>query len=269
METIRLAPERELDIVKTFECGQCFRWNADETGAYTGVVRGQAARVWKEDGWVLLRSDAPEAMWRDYFDLERDYGAISRGFQGGEYLERCVQYGMGIRILRQEPWETLCSFILSQCNNIKRIKGIVARLCESFGEPIADGRGYTFPAAERLAGLDEADLAPLRCGFRAKYILDAADKVASGEIDLMSLREMELDEARKTLMTIKGVGPKVAECTLLYGFGRTECFPIDVWMKRAMAELFPDGLPECAVRDAGIAQQYIFHYMRTRDEKAG
>ena len=122
---------------------------------------------------------------------------------------------------------------------------------------------------DTVAGLDEADLAPLRCGFRAKYILDAADKVASGEIDLPALREMELDEARKTLMTIKGVGPKVAECTLLYGFGRTECFPIDVWMKRAMAELFPDGLPECAVRDAGIAQQYIFHYMRTRDEKAG
>ena len=113
METIRLASVKELDIVKTFECGQCFRWNADKEGVYTGVVRGYPARVWADGGEVFLRSDGPEKMWRDYFDLSRDYAEISR-FEGGEYLDRCVQYGMGIRILRQEPWEALCSFIISQ-----------------------------------------------------------------------------------------------------------------------------------------------------------
>ena len=269
--SVRIDGLGDFSLRDTLDCGQCFRWNESGDG-FDGVVEGKFCHaVQNSDGALLLRTTPEDfdALWRDYFDLDRDYDELRRGFGRDETLRKALAFAPGIRVLHQRPWETLCSYIISQNNNIKRIKGIVARLCESFGEPIADGRGYTFPAAERLAGLDEADLAPLRCGFRAKYILDAADKVASGEIDLPALREMELDEARKTLMTIKGVGPKVAECTLLYGFGRTECFPIDVWMKRAMAELFPDGLPECAVRDAGIAQQYIFHYMRTRDEKAG
>ena len=135
-ETIHLASARELDIEKTFECGQCFRWNADESGVYRGIAFGYPARVWAENGEVYLCSDAPDALWREYFDLDRDYAGISAGFQGGEYLDACIAYGQGIRILRQEPWEALCSFIISQCNNISRIKGIVERLCESFGEPV-------------------------------------------------------------------------------------------------------------------------------------
>lgn len=269
--SVRIDGLGDFSLRDTLDCGQCFRWNESGDG-FDGVVEGKFCHAVQDgDGALLLLTTREDfdALWRDYFDLDRDYDELRREFGSDETLRKALAFAPGIRVLRQRPWETLCSYIISQNNNIKRIKGIVARLCESFGEPLADGRGYAFPAAERLAGLDEAGLAPLRCGFRAKYILDAANKVASGEIDLASLREMELDEARKTLMTIKGVGPKVAECTLLYGFGRTECFPIDVWMKRAMAELFPDGLPECAVRDAGIAQQYIFHYMRTRDSSAG
>ena len=266
VETIRLAPERELDIVKTFECGQCFRWNADETGAYTGVVRGQAARVWKEDGWVLLRSDAPETMWRDYFDLERDYGAISRGFQGGEYLNRCVQYGMGIRILRQEPWETLCSFILSQCNNIKRIKGIVERLCQGFGEPVPFDEQvfYRFPGPEKLACLAPEDLDFLRCGYRAPYLISAARRVCDRETALDSLISADVASAKKALIQIDGVGEKVANCVVLFGLYHMEAFPVDVWIKRALKEHFPAGFdPASLGRYAGLAQQYIFYYARS------
>ena len=260
----------DFSLKDTLECGQCFRWNESGEG-FDGVVEGRFCHA-EQRGDELVLSVSREdfdSLWRDYFDLDRDYGALRREFCADETLKRALAFAPGIRVLRQRPWETLCSYIISQNNNIKRIKGIVARLCESFGEPLEGGRGYAFPAARRLAGLSEEELAPIRCGFRAKYILDAAEKIASGALELDALRDMELDGARKALMEIKGVGPKVAECTLLYGFGRTECFPIDVWMKRAMAELFPQGLPECALRDAGIAQQYIFHYMRTRGEDNG
>ncbi len=255
----------DFSLKDTLDCGQCFRWS-ESGGGFDGIVEGRFCHA-EQRGDTLLLSTTREdfdALWRDYFDLDRDYAALRREFSTDETLRAALAFAPGIRVLRQRPWETLCSYIISQNNNIKRIKGIIARMCESFGEPLCDGRGYAFPSAGRLATLDEQALAPLRCGFRAKYILDAAEKVASGEIDLAALRDMELDEARRTLMSIRGVGPKVAECTLLYGFGRTECFPIDVWIRRAMSELFPAGLPECAVREAGIAQQYIFHYMRMR-----
>ena len=119
IHTLNLAGADELNIVKTFECGQCFRWNADENGIYTGVAFGYPARVWTENGRVYLRSAAPDELWREYFDLDRDYAAATRSFDGGEYLAQCVEFGRGIRILRQDRWEALCSFIISQCNNIK------------------------------------------------------------------------------------------------------------------------------------------------------
>ena len=250
----------------TLDCGQCFRWD-EADGGFDGIVDGKFCHAVQDGDTVTLSCIDPDdfdSLWSRYFDLDRDYDALREIFAQDETLAKALSFAPGIRVLRQYPWETLCSYIISQNNNIKRIKGIVARLCECFGEPLADGNGYTFPTAERIAALSEEDLAPIRCGFRAKYILDAASKVASGELVLDELYSIDIDEARAKLMTVKGVGPKVAECTLLYGFGRVECFPIDVWMKRAMAELFPDGLPQCAVNEAGIAQQYIFHYMRMR-----
>ena len=260
-ETIHLASARELDIEKTFECGQCFRWNADENGVYRGTAFGYPAQVWTEDGEVYLCSDAPEKMWREYFDLDRDYAGISAGFHGGEYLDACIAYGQGIRILRQEPWEALCSFIISQNNNIPRIKGIIERLCSSFGEQIGES-DFSFPSCERLAALSEEELAPLRAGFRNKYILDAARKVSCGEVDFEKIKAAPFDEARQELLKIKGVGEKVAQCTLLYGFGRMEAFPVDVWVKRILSELYPDGFPQCAKGVEGIAQQYLFHWRR-------
>ena len=160
----------------------------------------------------------------------------------------------------QPPWETLCSFIISQNNNIKRIKGIIGRLCETYGEKIEGG--YTFPAAQTLAKLEVEDLAPLRSGFRAKYIIDAARRVASGEVDLFALQNMPYEDAKNELLKIKGVGPKVADCALLFSHRHIEALPKDVWIKRALQVLFGGELPEVAVPYAGIVQQYIFFYAR-------
>lgn len=264
-KTLRLASCGELDTVKTFECGQCFRWNADENGVYRGVARGYPARVWEEDDRVYIRSAAPEALWREYFDLGRDYAQISRGFAGGEYLRECAAFGQGIRILRQEPWEALCSFIISQCNNIKRIKGIVERLCAAYGERTElDGeRFYTFPSAAALCTLREDGLAMLRCGYRAAYILSAARAVADGSLDLEALTQCDHAEAKRELLKLSGVGEKVADCVALFGLGHTEAFPIDVWMRRALAEHFPPDFDPASLGGyAGLAQQYIFYYAR-------
>lgn len=268
IKTLRLCSAQELDLVKTFECGQCFRWNADENGVYYGVCRGFPAKVWQERGLVYIMSEAPESLWRDYFDLDRDYARISRGFNGGEYLDKCVEYGMGIRILRQEPWEALCSFIISQCNNITRIKGIVERLCKEFGDKIEfDGREfYSFPSAEKLAVLEEADLAVLRSGYRAPYIINAARQIVSGSLKLDELINCHSDSAKKALKELNGVGEKVANCVVLFGLYHMEAFPIDVWIKRALKEHFPkDFDPATLGPYAGLAQQYIFFHIRENE----
>ena len=266
MNLIDLCSTDELDIVKTFECGQCFRWNTDENGVYSGVAMGFPAKLWAENGRVYIKSDASEKLWRDYFDLDRDYAAISRAFDGGEYLAKCTDYGMGIRILRQEPWEALCSFIISQCNNIKRIKGIVERLCKLYGDRVEfdGGEYYTFPSAHTLAQITETDLAPLRSGYRAAYILSAAIAVDSGMIDLKGLIDTDYATAKKELLKLNGIGEKVANCVVLFGLYHMEAFPIDVWIRRALKENFPpDFDPDTLGEYAGLAQQYIFFYARS------
>lgn len=268
---ICLGTLRELDPVKTFECGQCFRWNADENGVYTGVAGGRAARVVTENGRVFISSTPGDFndFWKNYFDLDTDYEVVRLGFDAGEYLRRCAGFGAGIRILRQERWEALCSFIISQCNNIPRIKGIVERLCRAFGEPLElEGETlYSFPDASVIARLSERDLAPLRCGYRAEYIIHAARAVDSGELDLDALARTDTDTAMRALLSVKGVGKKVANCAVLFGLGHMDAFPIDVWMKRALAEHFPPGFdPKTLGPYAGLAQQYIFYYARSGGE---
>ncbi len=263
---MKLCSEKELDTVKTFECGQCFRWNRGGDGVYRGLVDGHYAEVTVKDGEVYITSDAPEDLWPRYFDLATDYADISRAFTG-QYLEKCVEYGAGIRILRQDSWEALCSFIISQCNNISRIKGIVERLCEGFGDEIrvGDELYYSFPGPERLAELEPEDLACIRSGYRAEYIICAARAVANGDIDLEELKKCDYRQAIKTLRTVRGVGEKVANCVVLFGLWHMEAFPIDVWMKRALKENFPPSFkPESLGPYAGLAQQYIFYYARSR-----
>lgn len=265
---MRLCSADKLSIVKTFECGQCFRWNADERGVYTGVAMGRVLRVWEESGSVYCDAeDADAELWRLYFDLDADYASACALFTEPEYLRRCAEFGRGIRILRQEPWETLCSFIISQCNNIPRIKQIVETLCRLFGEALGGGY-YAFPASESLAPLTEDDLAPLRAGYRAAYILAAARAVSSGSLDLEALRGLDAEAATAALMSINGVGKKVACCTTLYGLHVTDSFPIDVWMRRALKNHFPADFDPAALGSfSGLAQQYIFYYARSQGEK--
>ena len=260
----------DLDLRQTLDCGQCFRWLEREDGSFLGVVRGKAACA-RMDGDTLILDGAEEkdrAMWRDYFDLGFDYGAAKRKLSAlHPILADAAAYAPGIRILRQEPFEALITFIISQNNNIKRITGIVQRLCERFGEPIGEnGSLYAFPSAERLAALSPDDLSPIRAGFRHRYIIDAAQKVANGSVDLEAIRRLPYIEARAALTQITGVGVKVADCVLLYGLHRMDGFPMDVWMKRAMATLFPDTAPTAFGEYAGVAQQYIFHYSRMHPE---
>lgn len=259
----------DFDLPHTLDCGQAFRWVCDEKNVWSGVAFNRFLKLEKlTDGTVVLYNTTAEDfenIWKDYFDFSRDYGEIIKILSENSVLKQACEYSHGIRILNQEPFETLCSFIISQNNNIKRIKGIISRLCENFGDK-KEGY-YTFPTAEKLATLTLEDLAVLRSGFRAKYLLDAAQKVANGEVELSKLKEMNLEDARNQLMKIKGVGPKVADCCLLFSHRHTDAFPKDVWIKRAMEVLFGGELPECAKEYAGIAQQYIFFY--ARDTKLG
>ncbi len=259
---------RDLDLEQTLDCGQSFRWEKQNDGSFSGVAFGKYVNISLDGTDMIIKNAAPEdeKIWREYFDLELDYGKIRGDISKlHPVLEEAARYAPGIRILRQEPYEALCTFIISQNNNIKRIKGIVARLCESFGDEIDEGV-YTFPTAERLAGLTPDDLAPLRAGFRNRYIIDSAKKVASGEVDLELCKTADYEAARAELMKITGVGVKVADCTLLFGMHRVEAFPVDVWMKRAMEKLFPGMSANDFGEYAGIAQQYIFHYSRMHPE---
>ncbi len=259
---------RDLDLEQTLDCGQSFRWTKQNDGSFSGVAFGKYVNISLDGTDMIIKNAVPEdeKIWRDYFDLELDYGKIRGDISKlHPVLEEAARYAPGIRILRQEPYEALCTFIISQNNNIKRIKGIVARLCKSFGDVIDEGV-YTFPTAERLAELTPDDLAPLRAGFRNRYIIDSAKKVASHEVDLELCKTADYDTARAELMKITGVGVKVADCTLLFGMHRVEAFPVDVWMKRAMEKLFPGMSANDFGEYAGIAQQYIFHYSRMHPE---
>lgn len=253
-----------LDIELCLFCGQAFRWKKNEDGSFHGIVDGRITDIVQNENEIIFIDTSVndfEELWLDYFDFERDYKSICEKYSKDVNLSQATREYYGIRILHQKPWEALCSFIISQNNNIPRIMGIIDRLCESFGEKKGEN-DYTFPSYERLKNVTVEELAPLRAGFRAKYIVDAVSKLCSGEIDLEKIKEMPIEEARNELMKIKGVGAKVAECTLLYGFGRKEAFPVDVWVKKIMAEMYPDGLPDCTAETQGIAQQYLFHWRR-------
>lgn len=264
---IKVSGVKDFDLAQTLDCGQSFRWE-DKDGKFSGVAYGKKVEIYYENDVLCIDNTTEEDfdnIWKDYLDFELDYGKIREDISKlHPVLKDACAYAPGIRILRQEPWEALCTFIISQNNNIKRIKGIVSRLCENFGEKKGDY--YTFPSAEKLAGLEAEDLAVIRAGFRNKYIIDAAEKVNNGEVELEKCRNIDYEDARRELMKIKGVGVKVADCTLLFGLHRVEAFPVDVWMKRAMEKLFPDMTENDFGEYAGIAQQYIFHYSRMHPE---
>ena len=262
---IYIKSAQNFDLEQTLDCGQAFRWNKNANGVWCGIAFGKYIELQYENNGIVITNsnhDDFKNIWQNYFDLKCDYAKIIKEVSRDKTVAKAAQFSSGIRLLNQEPWEALISFIISQNNNIPRIKGIIERLCENFGAKI-DG-GYAFPTVEVISKLTAEDLAVIRSGFRAKYIIDAAQKVASGEIDLDYLKDIDYDTARKILMTIKGVGPKVADCVLLYGLGHKNAFPRDVWINRALEQLFGGNIPDCTKEYGGIVQQYIFHYIRNK-----
>jgi len=256
-------PDGVLNLAQTLDCGQSFRFYPvtleNNIPAWRGVAFSRGLTVYQDENNDLVLDCTEQEfhdIWFDYFDFNTDYKK-SREVLSALHpaLKEAAEFAGGIRILKQEPFEALCSFIISQNNNIPRIKGIIERLCLHFGEPFLyhNETRYAFPTPKKLASCTPEDLAPLRAGFRAKYLIDAAKRIASGEIDLEAVRKMPLPDAKAKLQTISGVGPKVADCALLYGLHRTECFPMDVWMKRAVS-LLPRLSPADFGENAGIAQ---------------
>lgn len=273
-DELRISGVGPLDLEQTLDCGQCFRFSPTQDGGWQGMAGDQYGWFRLEGNTLVVRGVSREVFdgfWRFYLDLDRDYEKLYRSVvrRVGGRMGECVRFAPGVHLLRQDAWEALISFIISQNNNVPRIKGIIHRLCREFGRPVEapEGEWYAFPEPDVLASLKEEDLAPLRSGWRSGYILDAAQKVASGEIALETIAALPLEEARKELQKIRGVGPKVAECVLLFGMGRLEAFPMDVWMKRAMKVLFPGKTPEDFGPYAGVAQQVIFHFCRQHPQK--
>ena len=269
----------DFDLQMIFECGQCFRWDIDENAPpgnkydhYTGIAHDRVVKIRKAGTSIFISGSIDEynSIWRNYFDLDRDYKEIRRHLCIDDFMRRATEFGTGIRLLRQDKWEALCSFIISQNNNIPRIKKIINTLCREFGDLIEFENAvyYSFPSASRLANIDIEALAPLRCGYRADYIISAAKMIDSKMIDLDALAKTGPEYARAELKKIRGVGDKVADCVILFGLHILDAFPLDVWMKRAVDKHYGPGFdPGVFDPYAGIAQQYIFHYMRNGEKR--
>ncbi|MDP2892703.1 MAG: DNA glycosylase [Bacillota bacterium] len=264
----------DFSLKHTFECGQAFRWLPHE-GGYLGAARGRTLFLIEREGQIEMspctREDY-ESVWKDYFGLSRDYGKIREALAFDTHVMAGMEYARGLRILNQEPFETLISFIISANNNVKRIQGIIEKMCIRFGERIPGWQElYTFPKPEALACATVPELEACGAGYRAPYVIGTARVVYDG-FDLEALRCMAYAKAKKLLMGLPGVGPKVADCVLLFSLSHGSAFPIDVWVARIMKALYlNEGVKKREMENfarerfgehAGIAQQWLFHYAR-------
>jgi N-glycosylase/DNA lyase len=269
------------DLAATLGCGQAFRWRR-AGDAWDGVVGGRWVRLREEPGRISAETIAPPGDWqwmRHYLQLDVCLEDVLASFPDDEPMRRSIAACRGLRLLRQEPWECLASFICSSTKQIAQIRQIIALLCQRYGTPLPVPEGaepvWSFPTAARLAAVPALELRECKLGFRAPYLAGSAAKIASGAVDLARLSELPLQEARGALMELPGVGVKIADCVLLFGHGFQEAFPVDVWIMRALRRLyFPRrGAKLPRLRrfsqthfgpHAGYAQQYLFHYMRTK-----
>ena len=268
-DLIRLTGADHFEPEDIFNCGQCFRWNRQRGGGFFGVAHGRAVRVFRKGEDILISGDVGDyTLWHEYFDLGLDYAAVIEKISLDEYTAEAARFAPGMRILRQDKWEALASFILSQCNNMARIKGIIERLCRLCGAPFDfEGRTlYAFPSPEAVAGLTIIELREIGCGYRAPYLLEAAREVGAGRLNLAELGTLSYELACGRLMALPGVGKKVADCVLLFGLHFLDSFPVDTWIKKALARHYPPSFdPSVFSPFAGIAQQYIFHYIRSAE----
>ncbi len=284
---------KDFHLTHIFDCGQCFRWNPQEDGSWTGIAGGRWARMSESEGILTVTGTAAcpgeseeefRGFWYDYLDLGRDYGKIKRSLgRGDAAMRRAIKAGEGIRILNQDLWETMISFIISQNNNIPRIKGCIEAVCREFGQAVdvpaelrpfvESEKLYTIPGPEVLASLKREDLDGCRLGYRAPYLIETARQVLEmGGMEAVEKHLRRAEDPVAELTCFAGVGPKVASCIALFGVGRYDAFPIDVWMRRAMHTVY--NIEENRVgemqayarehfgRYGGFAQQYLFYYMR-------
>lgn len=277
-------PVRNYDLAATLSSGQAFRWRRAE-GAWTGVVSGRWVRL-REIPGAIAAETAAENDWgwlRDYLQLDVDLPSVLAQFPNDAPMNAAVEACRGLRLLRQERWETLASFICSSNKQIVQIQQIIEALCRRFGEPLPVAAGaepaWSFPKAARLAGAEETELRACKMGFRAPYLRGTAQKVVTGEVDLAGLASLPLEAAREELLKCPGVGRKIADCVLLFAGGFPTAFPVDVWVMKALRELYFPGRRVKLKRlhhfsekhfgpQAGYAQQYLFHYVRTKRPKA-
>lgn len=273
----------DFDLKDIFECGQCFRWNEDTDGSYIGVISGKPVRVYKtlNDIYIKGASIADKDFFNFYFDLDRDYGKIKEELKSDSVLKEAIKHAEGIRILSQDMFEIVISFIISSNNRIFMIKRTVENISRMYGSKVAfEGRDYySFPTPDELAKADLNGLKQCGCGFRAPYVKDTAEVIAKGNVSLEKIREMDTDDAAKELMELKGIGPKVADCILLFSMQKYDAFPVDVWIKRIMQYFYlaPDvslkKIREFARNKfgnfAGFSQEYLFYYARDTIKKEG
>ena len=274
-----ILPARDYDLAATLSCGQAFRWQQHE-GAWEGVVGAHSVRLALCPGGIQAETAAPVRDWgwlRTYLQSDVDLAPVLLSFPDDAPMRLAVTACRGLRLLRQEPWECLASFILSSTKQIVQIRQIIALLCERFGQPLVAPPGHSpahsFPTAARLAACSESELRACKMGFRAPHLRAAARAVAGGQTHLRHLLQRPVGEARAGLMQLRGVGRKIADCVLLFAGGQQQAFPIDVWVMKALRQLyFPKRratlkrLEEFSAThfgpNAGYAQQYLFHYMR-------
>ncbi len=264
---IRIRLENDFLPEHTFDCGQCFRWNRESDGSYSGVAMGHAVNLKYESGDIVITGakEADRALWEEYLDTKRDYSEIKKKISVVPAVREAVAYGGGIRILKQEFFETLISFIISQQSSIPKIKRSVEMLCGKYGEPISlSGKTYySFPTPEAMKDATVKDYEAFGVGYRAKYIERAVKGVLSGDIDAERISRMTTAEAKKTLLGIYGVGNKVADCVLLFSLARFDSFPKDVWIGRVVVEdLGGRSGEELFGEYSGFAQQYLFYWKR-------
>lgn len=273
---------KSFKVKDIFECGQCFRWNEELDGSYTGIFEHNVLNVKEEKDIVItgICNGDIEDICKNYFDLDRNYEEIKETLSLiDDNMKESIKYGEGIRILNQDLWEMIISFIISANNNIPRIKGIIERMSAKYGQEIKF-RGtsyYTFPTIDELSQASVKDLKDLGLGFRDRYVYETTKKIKEGKINLENLKQESTNEVRKQLLTLTGVGPKVADCIMLFStLKRFDVFPVDVWVRRVMNDLYIHNEDETKVnkkqiqeiaRDKfgaleGIAQQYLFYWKR-------
>ena len=281
-QTRAVFPVRDYDLDSTLACGQAFRWRPRAGGVWEGVIDSRWVQLRSDDDGLHAETAVPVQDWswlRSYLQIDIDLSAILLSFPDDEPMRLAVTACRGLRLLRQDPWECLASFILSSTKQIVQIQQIIELLCERFGQAVTVPPGhagaYSFPTAERIAACTEGELRACKMGFRAPNLLATAHQLTAGRLQLHGLGTRTAEEARAELLELRGVGNKIANCVLLFACGFQEAFPIDVWVMKALRQLY---FPRRQVQlkrlekfsathfgpNSGYAQQYLFHYMRVK-----